>query len=117
MSLGGEDYRRKNKYIDVMKLMEGIVKWQVGEWWNMHTQQVGPDTMNYIGAERYYELNQRDSPIKMKGKNGYNQGGSSSHDIGRAKAAPSSANTPQSWTHRLRGRYHNCRSILGDPGV
>jgi hypothetical protein len=28
-----------------MKLMEGIVKWQVEEWWNMHTQQVGPDTM------------------------------------------------------------------------
>jgi hypothetical protein len=45
MSLGRKITGGENKYIDVMKLMEGIVKWQVGEWWNMHTQQVGPDTM------------------------------------------------------------------------
>lgn len=39
-----ENYRWK-EYINIMKLMEDIAKWQVGEWWNMHTQQVGPDTM------------------------------------------------------------------------
>lgn len=39
-----ENYRWK-EYIDIMTLMKGIVKWQVGEWWNMHAQQVGPDTM------------------------------------------------------------------------